>query len=180
MTSLAFTACGDDDDANASTNPQIDVAGTYAGEWTIEVVQTNEFADGSPTTEKSLYSGVEDGNVILTAGESYIADVSLVGTKLSEYIGNEQNVKVNVIHTTSGYTLYNPKNKTYDEDGVKMKVANFTATISENKELIIENFSRSEEETKEVQVGVDRRGRPIMKASTVTTNYTISFTGTKQ
>lgn len=181
LTSLAFTACGDDDDVNAPTNPQNDVAGTYSGEWTIYVEETDEFADGSPTIKKTIFSGTDNGSVILTAASQYVLEIRFISEKVNEYLGeNLKSNKINVTKTSNGYFIYNPKKFVSKEDETTIADESYGATISEDNKLIIGKFVHSEQKIEEVQTGTDRRGRPIMKASTVTTTSTVTFSGTKQ
>ncbi len=178
ITSLAFTACGDDNDGpSVSLNPQEDAAGTYSGTWTINIIKETTPV-GEATTKETLYSGTPSGSVVLTAAAQYIADIEFVNDVLNEYMGDPLKGKINIAQTSNGYTLFNFASIKSAEDGIVGD--GYGASISVNNELTISSFTRVEKVQEEVIIGYDRRNRPIYKVAEVKTTYDLSFTGVKQ
>lgn len=178
VTSLTFIACGDDNDGTSvSTNPQVDAAGTYSGTWTINIVKKTTPV-GSATTTEVLYDGTNEGSIVLTAASQYVVDVEFVSDVLKQYMGDPLKGKLNIAQTTNGYTIYNFNAVTSADNGIIGK--GYGGSITSTNNLVINKFERSDKETTEVQIGVDRRGRPIMKSAEIETSYVLSFSGAKK
>lgn len=176
VTSLTFIACNDDNDgASVSSNPQVDAAGTYSGTWTINIVKKTTPV-GEPTTTEELFAGTDEGSIVLSAASQYVANVEFVSEVLKQYMGETLEGKLNIAASTSGYTIYNFCAITSADNGIISK--GYGGSIT-NNELSIKNFERSDKETTEVQTGVDKKGKPVMKTFEIETSYVLSFKGSR-
>ena len=177
VTSLTFIACNDDNDgASVSSNPQVDAAGTYSGTWTINIVKKTTTI-GEPTTTEELFSGTDEGSIVLSTASQYVANVEFVSDILEEYMGDALEGKLNIAATTSGYTIYNFSAVTSADEGIIGK--GYGGSITKN-ELFIKNFERSDKESTEIQIGVNKKGKPIMKQVEIETSYVLSFKGSRK
>lgn len=125
-----FTACSDDNNGDQlSVNPAADLAGTYTGEWSVNVHKVISAVGSSQ--DKDSYNGKLAGTVILEATQDYISKMTVSCPKITEEDGTQRellsaeglDINLNVMQASDSYRLYNTTQPLKDAKGLKVDKA---------------------------------------------------------